>query len=321
MGNAVLLTGAAGFIGFHVARALLRRGERVIGIDNLNSYYDPTLKQARLSVLRQEHGSAFDFRRIDFAEPFEISGFDRIVHLGAQPGVRNGDPHAYIRSNITGHMNILELAKRASHLVYASSSSVYGANPLPFMEMDQTDRPISIYGATKKSGELLSESYSRLYDIRMTGLRFFTVYGPWGRPDMAMWTFTKAISEGRPINLFNNGNMKRDFTYIDDIVGGVLACLDSPPRRHTIYNIGNNRSEPLSKVVSLIEQALGKKAVINHLPIQPGETTHTLADITAIQRAHGFSPQTSIEQGIPRFADWYTNYAAERESRCGAEAA
>lgn len=322
MDESVLVTGAAGFIGFHVCQALLKRGERVIGIDNLNPYYDPALKLARAEALSEEFGQSFDFRIIDFAEPFTIDGFDRIVHLGAQPGVRHHDPQSYVRSNIAGHLNVLELAKRASHLVYASSSSVYGANPLPFMELDLTDSPISLYGATKKSGELMSESYSRLFGIRMTGLRFFTVYGPWGRPDMAMWKFTQAISEGRPITLFNNGNMRRDFTFIDDIVRGVLSCLDNPPRRHVIFNIGNNRSEPLTNVVSLIEQALGKTAVIDHQPIQPGETNHTLADITAIQKAHAFQPTVNIEQGVPQFVDWFRNYhSAKRQGWCSAAAA
>ncbi len=329
---AILVTGAAGFIGFHTARALLARGERIMGIDNLNSYYDPALKQARLDVLSGEFGNAFEFQRVDFADSAALAAaldgveFDRILHLGAQAGVRYSleNPGAYVQSNLVGHLNLLELARarKSSHLVYASSSSVYGGNTsLPFRVEDRTDRPVSLYAATKRSGELLSESYANLYRMPMTGLRFFTVYGPWGRPDMAMWLFTKAILAGEPVKLFNRGAMRRDFTYIDDIVTGVIACLDSPPKDdgtekaggglapHALYNIGNNRSEDLPTLVRILEQSLGRKALIDLQPMQPGEVADTFADISAIRRDHGFEPRTPIEEGVPRFTDWYKGYA------------
>ena len=328
---AILVTGAAGFIGFHTARSLLANGEQVIGIDNLNPYYDPGLKQARVEALRTEFGGAFDFRRVDFADAPALAAaldgadFDRIVHLGAQVGVRYSleNPAAYVQSNLVGHLNMLELARtrQSSHFVYASSSSVYGANTsLPFRVEDRTDRPMSIYAATKRSGELMSESYSALYRLPMTGLRFFTVYGPWGRPDMAMWLFTKAIIAGEPVNLFNRGAMRRDFTYIDDIVSGVIACVRSPPRDdgrekpggslapHALYNIGNHCSEPLERLIAILEQTLGRPAITCMQPMQPGDVVDTFADISAIQRDHGFEPRTSIDEGVPRFVEWYKQY-------------
>jgi len=326
----ILVTGAAGFIGFSVARRLLDRGERVIGIDNLNNYYDPALKRDRLEVLGQ-YQNRFRFHRVDFADWTLVSDtlrgdeFNRIVHLGAQAGVRYSieNPHAYAHSNLVGHLNILELARSrgSSHLVYASSSSVYGGNQsLPFRVEDRVDHPLSLYAATKKADELISETYAHLYRLPQTGLRFFTVYGPWGRPDMAMWIFTKAILEERPIDVFGEGNMRRDFTYIDDIVTGIVAALDNPPpddgkgkaggsrSPHRVYNIGNHRSEELTKMIGLIEQACGRKAEKRLLPLQPGDVRDTFADITAIQRDLGFQPTTPIEDGIPRFVDWYLEY-------------
>jgi UDP-glucuronate 4-epimerase len=328
---AVLVTGAAGFIGAATAHELLARGERVLGIDNLNDYYDPALKQARLKRLSDEFGSAFEFRKVDFADAAALSEategqeFDRIAHLGAQAGVRYSiqNPGAYVQSNLVGHGNMLELARRrgSSHFVYASSSSVYGGNKgLPFRVEDRVDHPLSLYAATKKSNELMSEAYASLYRIRATGLRFFTVYGPWGRPDMAMWIFTKALFEGEPLPLFNNGEMRRDFTYVDDIVAGVLACLDSRPADdgstkaggssapHALYNIGNNRSEDLMRVVELLERATGRKALLEPKPMQAGDVKDTFADISAIERDHGFRPATSIDEGVPRFVDWYREY-------------
>ena len=326
-----LLTGAAGFIGFHIARALLARGEQVVGIDDLNPYYDPALKRARIDALLQEFGERFTFRQVNFADADALAtvlhGIDlnRILHVGAQAGVRYGieNPSAYVQSNLVGHMNILELARarKVRHLVYASSSSVYGGNTsVPFRVEDRTDQPLSLYAATKRADELLSESYSSLYRIPMTGLRFFTVYGPWGRPDMAMWLFTKAILAGEPVKLFNQGKMRRDFTYIDDIVAGVLAAADSPPgddgaqkpggskAPHALYNIGNNQAEELMRLVEVLEAALGRKAEVEMLPAQPGEVIETCADISEIRRDLGYEPRTSIEEGVPRFVDWYKSY-------------
>lgn len=327
----VLVTGAAGFIGAATARALLARGDSVLGIDNLNSYYDPSLKQARLDALSRDFGDRFRFERLDFSDATALanlslrSEFDRIVHLGAQAGVRYSleNPAAYFQSNLVGHGNLLELARtrRSSHFVYASSSSVYGSNKsLPFRVEDRVDHPLSLYAASKKANELMSESYANIHGLPSTGLRFFTVYGPWGRPDMAMWIFLKALYAGQPLPLFNRGEMRRDFTYIDDIVSGVLACLDGPPAKddsvkaggsncsHAIYNIGNHRSEDLMRVVQLLEQATGRKALIDPRPIQPGDVKDTFADISAIEQDHGFRPTTRIEEGIPRFVDWYRQY-------------
>ncbi len=255
----------------------------------------------------------------------DANGFDRIVHLGAQAGVRYSieNPGAYVRSNLVGHCNMLELARqrRPRHFVYASSSSVYGGNKeLPFRVEDRVDHPLSLYASTKKSDELLSESYASLYRLPMTGLRFFTVYGPWGRPDMAMWIFTKALFAGEPLPLYNGGEMRRDFTYIDDIVRGVIACLDGPPADdgaakaggstapHALYNIGNHRREDLMRVVELLEEATGRKALLDPQPMQPGDVKETFADISAIERDHGFHPATSIDEGVPRFVDWYREY-------------
>jgi UDP-glucuronate 4-epimerase len=328
---AVLVTGAAGFIGAATSRALLERGDEVVGIDNLNDYYDPSLKQARLQRLQQQFGNRFRFERLDFADADALTGFasgveiDRIVHLGAQAGVRYSleHPEAYVRSNLVGHCNMLELARsvRPRHMVYASSSSVYGGNKsLPFRIEDRVDHPLSLYAATKKADELLSESYSSLYRLPLTGLRFFTVYGPWGRPDMAMWIFTKALYAGEPLPLFNGGEMRRDFTYIDDIVRGVISCLDGPPADdgemkaggsvspHALYNIGNSRSEDLMRVVELLEQETGQKALLDPKPMQIGDVRETYADVTAIGRDHGFKPSTSIDEGVPRFVRWYREY-------------
>jgi UDP-glucuronate 4-epimerase len=328
---AILVTGAAGFIGYHVSRRLLRQGEQVIGLDNLNSYYSVELKEARLRELRDQGSGRFTFVKCDFADmaalTTAVSGeaVDRIVHLGAQPGVRYSieNPHAYVHSNLVGHANMLELARhlRVHHLVYASSSSVYGGNEdLPFSVEHRVDRPLSFYAATKKADELMSETYAHLYRLPQTGLRFFTVYGPWGRPDMAMWIFTKAILEGRPIRLFNRGEMRRDFTYIDDIVQGVMACIDAPPADdgqikaggsaapHRIYNMGNNRSEELTKVVTLLEQALGRAATLELLPMPAEDLRDTFADIKATQVDLEFQPSTSIDEGIPRFVEWYKSY-------------
>lgn len=331
--TAILVTGVAGFIGFHVADALLARGERVIGVDDLNAYYDPRLKQARLRRLSDRHGDGFAFARLDFGDEDALGNAlantdcDRIVHLGAQAGVRYSleNPRAYVRSNLVGHVNILELARQrgVAHVVYASSSSVYGANEkLPFSVEDRVDHPVSLYAATKRADELMSETYSHLYRIPQTGLRFFTVYGPWGRPDMAPWLFTSAILEGRPIQIFNNGRMQRDFTYVDDIVAGVIACLDHPPADdgsvkaggsttpHRLYNIGNNRPEPLGVFIDLIEAACGRKAIREYREMQPGDVPATYADIDAIARDVGFAPTTSLAEGVPRFVDWYRRYTS-----------
>jgi UDP-glucuronate 4-epimerase len=327
---AILVTGAAGFIGHGVCDRLLARGERVIGIDNLNDYYSVSLKQDRLAAL-EAHGQRFEFVKTDFAEcdalvhAIEGKAVEAIVHLGAQAGVRYSmhNPHAYVRSNLVGHLNLLEISRHLGvrHLVYASSSSVYGGNTkLPFSVDDRVDRPLSLYAASKKADELMSEAYANLYRIPLTGLRFFSVYGPWGRPDMAMWIFTKAILAGEPITLFNDGDMRRDFTFIDDIVSGVVACLDNPPADdgkvkagggispHRLYNIGNHRSEELRRMVGLVEQACGREAIVEYQPLQPGDVADTYADIGAIQADLGFHPTTRIDEGIPKFVDWYRSY-------------
>jgi UDP-glucuronate 4-epimerase len=322
-----LITGVAGFIGYHVAQRLLARGERVIGIDSLNTYYDPRLKEDRLAELDAAAPDAFEFHRLDFAEnesferALERLEFDRIIHLGAQPGVRYSieNPRAYISANVMGHLNLLETARgrKIRHFVYASSSSVYGANSaLPFQVADRTDHPLSLYAATKKSDELMSEAYAHLYRIPTTGLRFFTVYGPWGRPDMAVWTFTRKIMAGEPIELFNQGKMRRDFTYIDDIVSGVVAAADNPPPEppqaggspHRIYNIGNSKAEELMRVVALIEEACGRPAKLEMRDMQPGDAPETYADIDAIRTDLGFEPSTPVEIGIPRFVQWFSEY-------------
>jgi len=319
-----LVTGTAGFIGFHTSRRLLERGDHVVGIDNVNDYYSPRLKRDRLAIL--DANSNFDFHEIDIADYANLqeaigrTPVERVIHLAAQAGVRYSidHPDAYVRSNLVGHLNILEYCRhsdRIDHLVYASSSSVYGGNTkLPFSESDRVDQPISLYAATKKADELMSQVYSHLYELSAVGLRFFTVYGPWGRPDMAMWLFTEAILSGKPINIFNNGDMRRDFTYIDDIVTGVIATADSKPppsdgtSGHRVYNIGNNQPEELMHMISVLEKVLGRKARKNLLPMQPGDVEATYADIEAINRDYGFKPTTSIEDGIPRFVSWYREY-------------
>ena len=327
----VLVTGAAGFIGSSVARRLMERGDRVVGIDNLNDYYSVQLKEDRLAGLVRHFGNAFAFEKVDFADNAALTDFarrhdfDRIVHLGAQAGVRYSieNPSAYIQANLVGHANMLELARQrqSSHMVYASSSSVYGGNKsLPFRVEDRVDHPLSLYAATKKADELISESYASLYKLPLTGLRFFTVYGPWGRPDMAMWIFTKALYEGRPLPLFNGGDMRRDFTFIDDIVSGVVVCLDGPPTDdgtekaggsyapHALYNIGNSRSEELMRVVRLLEAETGRIAIIDAKGMQVGDVADTFADISAIARDHGYAPTTTIDVGVPRFVQWYRDY-------------
>ncbi len=318
----VLVTGAAGFIGSHVAHALLGRGDRVVGIDNLNDYYDVPLKEARLRRLEPRDG--FRLVRGDIADKEAMAELsrampeiDRIVHLAAQAGVRHSlkDPHAYTSANVEGQLNMLQLARNLPslrHFVYASSSSVYGGNQeTPFSVDDRVDKPVSLYAATKKAGELMAHCYSHLYGIPATGLRFFTVYGPWGRPDMSAYIFTRAIFGGRPIQVFNNGDMRRDFTYIDDIVSGVLAALDrvpdgTPPQ--AVYNLGNHRSEPLMKFIETLERAIGRPAIKEFAPMQSGDVKETYADIDASRRDLGFEPATSIEEGLPQFVDWFRNY-------------
>ncbi|WP_414901921.1 NAD-dependent epimerase/dehydratase family protein [Sphingomonas flavalba] len=326
----ILVTGAAGFIGYHLAARLLARGERVIGIDNFNAYYPPSLKEDRVADLTARFGDAFRLLRVDFADAdaldAALAGVDAsaIAHLGAQPGVRYSidNPRAYARANLLGHLNMLEVARaRAVPMVYASSSSVYGGNAnTPFRVEDRVDHPVSLYAATKKADELMSETYAHLYRIPLTGLRFFTVYGPWGRPDMAPWLFTSAILEGRPIKVFNHGQMRRDFTYIDDIVSGVVACLDNPPpddgapkaggsiAPHRLYNIGNNRAEALTDFIAVIEQACGRAAIRDLQPMQPGDVPETYADISAIADELGYAPTTDIATGIPRFVAWFRAY-------------
>ena len=325
---AIIVTGVAGFIGSHVARALLARGERVVGIDNLNDYYDVQLKRDRLTDIAHPH---FAFHQIDFADhvalddALRVVEIDTIVHLGAQPGVRYSliNPRAYLQSNLAGHLNMLEIARHRGvrQMVYASSSSVYGANrDLPFRVSDRVDHPISLYAATKKADELMSETYAHLFRIPLTGLRFFTVYGRWGRPDMAVWGFVDRILNGQPITVYNQGQMRRDFTHVSDILAGILAAIDRPvaddgqPKAggsvspHRLFNIGNNQSEELMKLIAVIEDACGQKAQIDFQPLQPGDVLETYADISAISDELGFAPTTPIEVGIPDFVDWYCRY-------------
>ncbi len=322
----ILVTGAAGFIGFHVAEALLNRGDEVIGFDNLNAYYDPALKQARLQILEQHRAFSFVKGGLEYEEAvrgvFKRFKPERVIHLAAQAGVRYSieDPHAYVQSNLVGFVNILEACRAhgTGHLVFASSSSVYGLNTkLPFSERDAADRPTSLYGATKKSNELMAHAYAHLYGLPMTGLRFFTVYGPWGRPDMAPFGFTKNILEGRPIDIYNNGAHARDFTYIADIIDGVLKVQDQPPHGASgegqvplfkVYNIGNSTPVPLLDFIACIEKAAGRPAIKNFLPFQQGDVLETHADIESIARDTGFSPSTPIEVGIPRLVSWYRDY-------------
>ncbi len=330
----LLVTGAAGFIGFHTARLLLERGEEIVGLDNLNAYYEPALKEARLAILRRY--PAFRFVELDVAERapmeelFAREKFRRVVHLAAQAGVRYSivNPHVYVQSNITGFLHVLEGCRHqgVEHLVYASTSSVYGANTrMPFTETQNVDHPLTLYAATKKSNELMAHSYSSLYGLPTTGLRFFTVYGPWGRPDMALFLFTRRILAGEPIDVFNAGHHQRDFTYIDDIVQGVAAAVDhvaapdpgwnsGAPNPSTsnapykIYNIGNQRPITLLRYIEVLEECLGRTAKKNLLPMQPGDLPDTYADVEALARDVGYRPQTPLETGVKRFVEWYLEY-------------
>jgi UDP-glucuronate 4-epimerase len=332
--GSILVTGAAGFIGFHVARRLLQNGRKVVGLDNLNAYYDPNLKDARLAELTKLEG--FRFTKLDLSDRagmaalFAQHHFPSVVHLAAQAGVRYSllDPHAYVDSNLVGFTNILEGCRHngCRHLLFASSSSVYGSNTrMPFSVHDNVDHPLSLYGASKKANELMAHAYAHLFQLPTTGLRFFTVYGPWGRPDMAMWIFAAAIIAGQPIKLFNNGNMRRDFTYIDDVVESVVRLVERAPAGNPkwssetpdpgssaapwrVYNIGNNNPVELLEVVRLLEEAIGKKAKRELLPMQPGDVPATYADVDDLMRDVDFKPATPIAEGIARFIDWYRSY-------------
>lgn len=327
MTDPVLLTGCAGFIGFHTSLALLQAGHRVVGIDNLNDYYDVNLKYARLDHLKNYDG--FSIHVAELSDKDALSSvwcqnpdIRHVIHLAAQAGVRYSliNPHAYIEANILGHLNILELCRTRpefGHLVYASSSSVYGRNKaMPFSVDDRTDSPVSLYAATKKSDELMTDAYSHLFRIPATGLRFFTVYGPWGRPDMAAFIFAKSILDGKPIQVFNNGHMRRDFTYIDDIVNGIVSVLKKPAQDHgkgqepphRVYNLGCHRSENLMDFIAIIERELGQKAVYDLQPLQDGDVAETYADIESSRRDFGFEPQTPISVGLPKFIAWYRSY-------------
>jgi UDP-glucuronate 4-epimerase len=335
----ILLTGAAGFIGFHVARQLCERGDEVIGIDNLNDYYDVALKQARLRLL--EPLDNFHFIKMDISDRAAVERlftghqFQRVIHLAAQAGVRYSieNPHAYVDSNLVGYLNLLEACRQGEveHFVYASSSSVYGANEtMPFSTGDNVDHPVSLYAATKKANELMAHSYSHLYRLPTTGLRFFTVYGPWGRPDMSPMLFAEAILSGQPIKVFNHGKHRRDFTYIDDIVDGVIGCLDKIPAGNPdwsglkpdpassrapwkIYNIGNSEPVELLRYIELMEQAFGKTTEKQLLPLQPGDVEATYANIDELKRDTGYQPDTSIEQGLQKFAHWYLDFTGRKQ--------
>ena len=330
----ILVTGAAGFIGFHTARALLGRGDAIVGLDNLNAYYDPKLKTARLEIL--ERAGNFSFFKADIAdrhamqEIFERDRFDSVVHLAAQAGVRHSidHPHAYVQSNLTGFLHVLEgcRSQNVGHLVYASTSSVYGANThMPFSETQNVDHPLTLYAATKKANELMAHSYSSLYGLPTTGLRFFTVYGPWGRPDMALFLFTKSILEDKPIRVFNEGRHRRDFTYVDDIVQGVVAAMDRTARPdptwnsaapdpatsyapYRIYNIGNQQPVALLDYIDVLEKCLGRKARKDFVAMQPGDIADTWADTRALGRDAGYRPSTGLEEGVARFVEWYLAY-------------
>lgn len=342
----ILVTGSAGFIGYHVARRLIERGDSVVGFDNLNDYYDPALKEARLARLDElgaTQGADYRFIRADLADQgavdaaFGDHGFDRVIHLAAQAGVRYSleDPRSYVASNLLGFTNILEACRHngAGHLTYASTSSVYGANTkMPFSEHDGADHPLQFYAATKRANELMAHSYSHLFALPTTGLRFFTVYGPWGRPDMALFKFTRAILAGEPIDVFNNGNHSRDFTYIDDIVEGVIRASDTPatpdpdwdaaapdpagsnaPFR--IFNIGNSEPVKLADYIDALEEALGKRAIRNFLPLQPGDVPDTYSDTTLLTRATGYRPSTPVREGVARFVAWYRDHYAGQPVR------
>ena len=323
MTRSTLVTGAAGFIGSSVSQRLLARGNAVVGLDNLNAYYDPKLKRARLARLQDSPN--FAFVEADIVDPAAIERvftqhpIERVVHLAAQAGVRHSitHPQDYIDSNLTGFLNILQAvrARPVQHLVYASSSSVYGGNTkLPFSESDRVDRPVSLYAATKRANEMMAYVYSSQFGVPATGLRFFTVYGPWGRPDMATFLFTRAIIAGQPIDVYNHGDMRRDFTYIDDIAEGVVRVLDRVPAKgldgvqHRVYNIGNHRSEPLLRFIEVLCNALGRKAEMRLLPMQMGDVKETFADISELSRDHGWAPTTPIDVGLPRFVEWYREY-------------
>lgn len=330
----VLVTGAAGFIGFHLSKKLIEAGFSVVGLDNVNSYYEVSLKEARLKILNGLEG--FDFAKLDLADKagldnlFQTNSFQYVVNLAAQAGVRYSltNPQAYIDSNIQGFLNMLEACRynKPEHLIYASSSSVYGANKkMPFSVHHNVDHPLSLYAATKKANELMAHTYSSLYDLPTTGLRFFTVYGPYGRPDMALFLFTKSILEGKPIDVYNHGKMKRDFTYVDDIVEGIVRLLPKQPKGNAswdgnkpdpatsfapyrVFNIGNNKPVELLRFIEVLEEKLGKKAIKKLMPIQPGDVPETYADIEALENEVGFRPSTSIEDGIGKFVDWYKEY-------------
>ena len=333
----ILVTGAAGFIGFHTSNKLLARGDTVVGLDNLNDYYDVNLKKARLALLEAQPG--FSFAKVDLQDREAVTAvfaqhpFDAVINLAAQAGVRYSleNPHAYIDSNIVGFTNILECCRHhnTGHLVYASSSSVYGINSsMPFSVHDNVDHPISLYAASKKANELMAHTYSHLFGVPTTGLRFFTVYGPWGRPDMALFLFTKAILAGEPIQVFNHGQMQRDFTYVDDIVEGVVRVMDQPAAAnpewdsadpdpgtssapYRLYNIGNNSPVMLLDYIAAVEKALGKKAEMEMLPMQPGDVAATCADIDALEQAVGYRPNTPIEEGVNNFISWYLDYSCK----------
>ena len=337
----ILVTGAAGFIGFHVTSKLLSEGHQVTGVDNLNCHYDVGLKRDRLQQL--QHESGFQFYEADVTDVtmisriFRESEFEKVIHLAAEVGVRNSllKPLEYVQSNVLGFVNVLEQCRlsEVAHVVYASSSSVYGANrKTPYSTQDRVDHPVSLYAATKRADELIAHSYSHLYDLPTTGLRFFTVYGPWGRPDMAVFLFTKAILDGTPIKVFNHGNLKRDFTYVDDIVAGVVSVLEQVPSRneaastgatvdagesteapYRLFNIGNHQPVGISRLIDVIEQRIGKPAIRENYPMQPGDVLETYADISALQQAVGFSPCTSIEEGIDRFVEWYLSYYTTKQ--------
>lgn len=337
----VLVTGAAGFIGYHVSCALMARGDSVVGVDNMNTYYDVALKRARLRAVESSGASSFDFVECDITdqpairELFDSQRFDAVINLAAQAGVRYSidHPQAYIESNINGFMTILECCRHVpvGHLVYASSSSVYGMNSkMPFSTTDNVDHPVSLYAATKKANELMAHTYSHLYGVPTTGLRFFTVYGPWGRPDMAYYLFTQAILEGRPIKVFNEGRMQRDFTYIDDIVAGVLGALDRPPTAgeaatgdvagsagssapYRLFNIGNNQPVALMDFIRAIERALGVEAIKEYHPMQPGDVPATYADIDALKALTGYTPVTPLQDGMDRFVAWYRDYTGREK--------